>query len=219
MPFGEKEDLVSIEGTGEEDTSEEEQPDDYLSTVEEQQMWNNIQMKAEMSDDIGKHMTSFGQMNNGAKIAQLAVSQGLRSMYEDSGAELVLVVPNTSKLWMIQPTNTTTGVMAVSRPYVSSVPNRRITNDLLVKEARNNDEVIERATRFGKQSAFGTNRVRTTAPIITGKMAVESGYIALFTMIETMVWTMRSDVGDTNGNANVVEIIAATEEVEKEFKG
>ena len=215
----EREDLVSIEGTEEDENSDEEESDDYSSNDREEQMWNSIRTKAEMSDDIEKHMALFGQMNNGAKIAQLAVSQGLRSMFEDSEAELVIVVPSTSELWMVQPTNTTTGVMAVSRPYVSSLPSRRTTNSLLVKEARSNDDVIDRAVRFRKQRIYGTNKVRTTAPIITREMAMENGYIALFTIIEAIVWTMTGGTGDTNGHAGVLEIIAATEEVEGVFRG
>ena len=106
-------------------------------------------------------MMAFDGMNEGAKIEKSAVNKGFRSICQQERADevdLVLFVPTTSEKWTIPPSQSTTCIMIVSRPYVSSVSSRRVKNDIIAKEARGNHEVVEQATCFRKQTMHGTDK-------------------------------------------------------------
>ena len=216
--------MHEVEGTPSEygTPGEYEQEGDRAEIQMTESAWERAANQSEISEDIKKHMMAFGDMDGGAKIAQLAVSKGLRSMCQQQQAtevELVLVVPSTSEKWAIQPNQDTTGTMIVSRPYVSSVPHRRVKNDVIVKEARDNDEVIEQATRFKRQTMHGTAKNRTHAPIITEGTAQKGGYAAIFTFVEAVIWTMHCDVKEANGDHSVIDLLVNTREMEEEFRG
>jgi hypothetical protein len=231
IPTKEQDDSMRVEERDAPDDIEQEETETHT------QAWDDMCQKvvASSAKAVRKVIAAWSKMDGTTKLVQIAVSYLMRKeaikIGESGGSELVMVVGD--EFWETE--DSSQGQGAPGEETTNRLKTIRATGlrptlttkleTMVIRESQDESRITHQAKQFREKAtmnkAVDGKKPRTHMPVISEKTAREGGYSAIVTSIEMMLLLVAREAGvkDIEGEASIIKMAAAAEELEAKYKG